>query len=74
MGRGGRMTDSEANDAQKLAELVIDLEKGLRFIRAAQGYGRVTVTRKKSDCAAPTMKSRQPMSCGENPRELASFG
>ena len=38
------MTDSDANDAQKLAELVADLEKGLRFIRAAQGYGRVTVT------------------------------
>ena len=29
---------------QKLAELVADLEKGLQFIRAAQGYGRVTVT------------------------------
>jgi len=43
-GRGGGMTDSDANDAQKLAELVADLEKGLRFIRAAQGYGRVTVT------------------------------
>ena len=43
-GRGGGMAESEANDAQKLAELVADLEKGLRFIRAAQGYGRVTVT------------------------------
>ena len=38
------MSDSEANDTQKLAELVTDLEKGLRFIREAQGYGRVTVT------------------------------
>ena len=44
MGRGGAMSDTDTSDAQKLAELVIDLEKGLRFIREAQGYGRVTVT------------------------------
>ena len=38
------MSESDTNDTKKLAELVLDLEKGLQFIRAAQGYGRVTVT------------------------------
>jgi len=33
----------DVHDPEDLAEILLDLRKGLRFIRDGQGYGRVTV-------------------------------
>ena len=37
------MPIDDTYDPETLAELVLDIRRGLRFIRDAQGYGRITI-------------------------------
>lgn len=37
------MPIDDTYDPEALAELILDIRRGLRFIREAQGYGRITI-------------------------------